>query len=57
MKLDYENNFSEDENDDDSECEGRQVQYLTKYPDPFGGTEEENIYEFIRKLETAFYYN
>ena len=57
MKLDDGNGYSEDENDDDSVCENRQVQYLSEYPDPFGGTEEENIYEFIRKLEMAFYYN
>ena len=57
MKLDDENGYSEDEKDEDSVCENHQVKYLSEYPDPFEGTEEENVYEFIKKVETAFFYN
>ena len=57
MKLDYESNINEEDYDDGSVCENPHVKFLSEYPDPFGGTEDENIYEFIRKLEIAFYYN
>ena len=57
MKTDDENDYSEAESDAGSLDENLPAQHLSEYPKPFRGTEEENIYEFIRKLETAFYFN
>ena len=56
MKLD-ENVYSEAESDEDSLGENLPAQHLSEYPEPFRGTEEENIYEFIKELDFAFYYN
>ena len=53
MKLNYENSFSENETDDGSEYENSNVHNLSEYPEP----EEENVYDFIKKLDLAFYYN
>ena len=57
MKLDYESSLSEDETDYGSEYENSNVHHLSEYPKPFRGTEEENVYDFIKKLDLAFYYN
>ena len=57
MKLDDENDYSEAESEESSVDEDPPVQHLSEYPKPFRGTEEENIYEFIKKLDLAFYYN
>ena len=56
MRLNYENSLSGDEIDDCSECENSNILNPFKYPKPFKGTEEENVYEFIKKLEAAYYY-
>ena len=56
MKLGYESNICEEDSDDGSVCENPPVlHHLSEYPDPFEGTEEENVYEFIKKVETAFF--
>ena len=57
MKTDDENDYSEAESDEGSLDENLPVKHLSEYPKPFRGTEEENIYEFIKNLETAFYFN
>ena len=58
MKLGYESNICEEDSDNGSVCENPPVlHHLSEYPDPFEGTEEENVYEFIKKVETAFFYN
>ena len=57
MKFDDENDYSEAESEESFVDEDPPVQHLSEYPKPFRGTEEENIYEFIKKLDLAFYYN
>ena len=54
--LDDENVYSEDESDENTLWENPHVQDLAKYPEPFSG-KDENVYDFIERVETAFYYN
>ena len=49
-------NFLDDENDYSEEKSDQKSPDLSKYPAPFSG-KEENVYEFIERVETAFYYN
>ena len=46
---------SESENDDTIWEKGDE--FLSRYPDPFRGKEDENVYDFIENLEAAFEYN
>ena len=57
MKTDDDNDYSDAESDKGSLDENIPVQHLSEYPEPFRGTEEENVYDFIKKLDLAFYYN
>ena len=54
--LDDENVYSEAESGENTLLENPHVQDLAKYPEPFGG-KDENVYDFIGRVETAFYYN
>ena len=56
MNSDEESNTSETESDDGYPYENPNV-HLSKFPKPFRGKEDENIYDFIKDLETALYYN
>ena len=55
MSSDDECNSSESENDY-SPAWKKAHDFLYEYPEPFRGEENENIFEFIKNLETAFYY-
>ena len=57
MVLDDENDSSETEYEDDFLLENPRTNFLSKYPKPFGGEENEDIYNFLDKFETAFSYN
>ena len=59
MNLD-ENDYSEadTDGDEDSLWENPDVQHLSKYPDPFKGySAGQDIFDFIEKVERAFFYN
>ena len=49
-------NFLDDENDYSEDESNQKSPDLSKYPEPFSG-KEENVCEFIERVETAFYYN
>ena len=46
---------SESENDDTNW--EKADEFLSRYPDPFRGREDENVYDFVENLEAAFEYN
>ena len=59
MNLDeYDCSEAETDGDEDSLWENPDVQHLSKYPDPFKGySAGQDIFDFIEKVERAFFYN
>ena len=57
MKFDDERSSSEDDSEEKNTLWKNPDVHLTKYPEPFGDTDDENVYEFLDTAETTLYYN
>ena len=55
MNSDNQSYTSGSMSDDGSRLESPD-DFLTRYPDPFRGKENENVYDFIKNVERVFYY-